>query len=48
MKHTTKAAALFCVAFAAGILCTVFLPSRWMVGLAALTVLVTGVLVLRD
>ena len=48
MKRPTKAAALFCMAFSLGVLCTVFLPSQWMVGLSALALLLTGVMVIRD
>lgn len=48
MRHITKAAAIFTMAFAAGILCAVFLPSEWLIGLSALTVIATGVLVIRD
>jgi len=48
MKHITKAAALFGIAFATGVLCAVFLPSEWMVGLSAFALVVTGIAVLRD
>ena len=48
MRQITKAAAIATMAFAAGILCAVFLPSEWLIGLSALTVLATGVLVIRD
>lgn len=48
MRQITKAAAIFTMAFAAGILCAVFLPSQWLIGLSALTVIATGILVLRD
>lgn len=48
MRQITKAAAIFTMAFAAGMLCAVFLPSQWLIGLSALTVIATGILVLRD
>ncbi len=48
LRQTTKAAAIFLMAFAMGILCAVFLPSEWLIIVSALAVIGTGALIIRD
>lgn len=48
MRQITKAAAIFTMAFATGILCAIFLPSEWLIAVSAFAVIATGVIVIRD
>lgn len=48
MRQISKAAAVFVMAFAIGILCAVFLPSEWLIGVSALAVIGTAVLIIRE